>query len=523
VRLERETYYSNRKKSRDRPDKYVSITIDAADQADFHLPHWAEHDKDEASAFKVKTHVVGALMHGHAPKAFISGNQCKQGHNVTIQAFWECLVALHKGKHGIPPTIFLQLDNTTKQNKGKYLVAFCELLVSLKVCKEIKISFLPVGHTHEDIDQFFSRLAILLRRTDALSLPHLAEIIPASYKTKEAQRPVVHIWESLGNISEWLKDQGVQAIPNITQYRSFHIDEGKDGRPQVRVKTNMNNLGKDDEYRGPSHDNKPYPEDSGSCWPADQPLPDLLAAALNGTIPASQPADVDQERLKKHVEGLAKLDKISSELYPVKHKIANKALLTMELNLIRMPFHWDLEDMRQVLTPPEVEDEPDEPEPEFQPPNCDIEIGKYYLIKPSAEPGLEFPKDNYPFYLGCVKGVSSTDANNNRTGYRVQWLEPAQQCNGKTFNSLEQFVETAYQTSGTDGRAADFYNEVPYENILQEIKMTGSAKIGNKRKKSCNKLSIQVLGDYGRRAAYAWGVKYGKGRNVHVNFADYTV
>jgi hypothetical protein len=99
-------------------------------------------------------------------------------------------VTLHKGKYGISPTIFLQLDNTTKQNKGKYLAAFCELLVSLKVCKEIKINFLPLGHTHEDIDQFFSRLAILLRRTDALSLPHLAQIIPASYKTKEA--PFLH-------------------------------------------------------------------------------------------------------------------------------------------------------------------------------------------------------------------------------------------------------------------------------------------------------------------------------------------
>jgi hypothetical protein len=64
---ERSTEYSHRKKSRDRPDKYVSITIDAADQAYFHLPHWAESDKDEASAFKVKTDVVGALMHHHAP------------------------------------------------------------------------------------------------------------------------------------------------------------------------------------------------------------------------------------------------------------------------------------------------------------------------------------------------------------------------------------------------------------------------------------------------------------------------
>jgi hypothetical protein len=190
-----------------------------------------------------------------------------------------------------------------------------------------------------------------------------------------------------------------------------------------------------------------------------------------------------------------------------------------------MPFHWDLEEMRQILTPPEVEDEPEEPEPEFQPPNCDIEIGKYYLIKPSTEPGLEGLEDNYPFYVGWVKGVSSTDVNNNKTGYHVQWLEAATKCNGKTFNTLEEFLETAYQTRGTDGRPAEeFYNEVPYENILQEIYMTGATvKIGTKRKKSCSKLSIQVKGNYGRRATQTWGVKYGKGRNVLENYGNYVV
>jgi hypothetical protein len=168
----------------------ASITIDVTDQSDFHLSHFAEQDKFESAAFKVKTHVVGVFNHGRTPVAFISGNQCRQGHNVTIQALWESLCAIHRESlcaihrdGDIPPTIFLQLDNTSKQNKGKYLVAFCEMFVSLEVCKEIKINFLPVGHTHEDIDQFFSRLAILLRRTDALSLPHLAQIIPASCKT----------------------------------------------------------------------------------------------------------------------------------------------------------------------------------------------------------------------------------------------------------------------------------------------------------------------------------------------------
>jgi hypothetical protein len=47
----------------------------------------------------------------------------------------------------------LQLDNTCKQNKARFLMAFLGDLVSRGIFREIYVSFLPVGHTHEDIDQ----------------------------------------------------------------------------------------------------------------------------------------------------------------------------------------------------------------------------------------------------------------------------------------------------------------------------------------------------------------------------------
>ena len=48
-----------------------------------------------------------------------------------------------------------------------YMYIYIYRLVQRKVFKEAYISFLPVGHTHEDIDQLFSRMAVYLRTSDA--------------------------------------------------------------------------------------------------------------------------------------------------------------------------------------------------------------------------------------------------------------------------------------------------------------------------------------------------------------------
>ncbi len=51
------------------------------------------------------------------------------------------------------------MDNTASDNKNTIMFAFLGLLVKLKIFRKVKVGFLEVGHTHEDIDQFFSVLA----------------------------------------------------------------------------------------------------------------------------------------------------------------------------------------------------------------------------------------------------------------------------------------------------------------------------------------------------------------------------
>lgn len=53
----------------------------------------------------------------------------------------------------------LQLDNSGKDNKNQMVMAFYRELVSRGVFEKIQMSFLMVGHTHQDIDALFYRVS----------------------------------------------------------------------------------------------------------------------------------------------------------------------------------------------------------------------------------------------------------------------------------------------------------------------------------------------------------------------------
>ena len=58
--------------------------------------------------------------------------------------------------------IYVQLDNTGS-NKCAVITA-CALLVKLGICRKVKINFLEVAHTHDDIDALIGSVVVKLRK-----------------------------------------------------------------------------------------------------------------------------------------------------------------------------------------------------------------------------------------------------------------------------------------------------------------------------------------------------------------------
>jgi hypothetical protein len=67
------------------------------------------------------------------------------------------------GPKSLPKKFLLQMDNCVKDNKNKYLLAFLLLLIAREVFEEVKLGFLVVGYTHEDIDGCFGYLSKKLK------------------------------------------------------------------------------------------------------------------------------------------------------------------------------------------------------------------------------------------------------------------------------------------------------------------------------------------------------------------------
>ena len=283
VRQERSVVDDWREKTKKNPGRYLFLQIDAADQSEHDLPHFHCKTKQVAQTRRAKVHVMGVLSHGRAPHVFLMGQQCKTGHNFTIEAVWNTIVKTLEAEGQLPEILILSLDNTTHQNKGKFLVAFLSLLVKAKVFKKVFVVFLPVGHTHERVDQMFSRLAVYLRYHNALSLKELQHCVASCYTTAEGLKPVVEELHAVANISEWCNKKKALEMTGCQAegWRYYRIKASPDNNDQVSVQV-RSQLAPDgnDSWRGIKED--------AYDWNCFKEMPDLPAALRNREVPPAQ-------------------------------------------------------------------------------------------------------------------------------------------------------------------------------------------------------------------------------------------
>jgi hypothetical protein len=159
IRREKTSYYTRRKQAICQVvsgrKQFGCCIMDACTQAVLALPHFVEIDKTSSEACKIPMHVMAALVHGFRPYAFIFTDNFKHGANITIECLHHVLTDMQQEDGSLPRTFYLQLDNTTKQCKNKFVIAYLGLLIAWNLLERVVISFLPVGHTHEDIGIFF--------------------------------------------------------------------------------------------------------------------------------------------------------------------------------------------------------------------------------------------------------------------------------------------------------------------------------------------------------------------------------
>eukprot|EP00057_Strongylocentrotus_purpuratus_P029472 XP_011683946.1 PREDICTED: uncharacterized protein LOC105447505 isoform X2 [Strongylocentrotus purpuratus] len=200
-KTERMKYYKHAQKARQHPDKYISIIIDGMDQKSTSIPKFYRTSKSVSSAWKLPTHITGTIVHGRGQHMFLDNKEYPHDSNLTATIL---LQVLHKYSTTLPDTLYLQMDNCGRENKNQCLLGLCALLVELDVFKKVKLCFLMKGHTHEDIDQLFSRISTYTSKHNIPTLSSLLHHIPKSFNKPNTTAERI---ETIFNIRDWLQTQ----------------------------------------------------------------------------------------------------------------------------------------------------------------------------------------------------------------------------------------------------------------------------------------------------------------------------
>ena len=124
-----------------------------------------------------------------------------------------------------PHTLFLQVDNCWKENKNTTDLRYMGLLIKFGWFKNVHINSLPVGHTHEDIDQMFSTWNVHYWMTGLQSPIAVPSFLEWAYADSQ-YRPSFKMLHYCFNFKQWLKEYGV-SLTGHSSFRSFkmHLDQ----------------------------------------------------------------------------------------------------------------------------------------------------------------------------------------------------------------------------------------------------------------------------------------------------------
>ncbi|KAL3700372.1 hypothetical protein R1sor_018394 [Riccia sorocarpa] len=276
----RTVYYSHRELSTSSPSLYLSFIHDAMDLAKTIIPRLCDKVKTlMGSVQPLPLKVTGILNHGHEPGivAHVTvGGLWKSDPNYTItsiakqlrdyenfhtdkklgdlhftdqtsnplfnalmdeEVFNTTVLAkkrqskeeffqmegadnseLQASTRMLPPNLYIQLDNSAKDNKNWAMMAFCSELVARGCCKMITMSFLVVGHTHEDVDAFFSKVNAAQGGKDIESLPHFLAVVYHTQSSKAYPRVIQKMADYKEHVKDYMEKITGQSAPVVIRF-----------------------------------------------------------------------------------------------------------------------------------------------------------------------------------------------------------------------------------------------------------------------------------------------------------------
>ncbi|KAJ8299830.1 hypothetical protein KUTeg_022577 [Tegillarca granosa] len=197
--LERRKYHKHAMKARLYPEKYVSIIIDGMDQKKTQIPHLLYISSFIAGMWKLRTHLVGAIVHGVGVYGFFDYYQYPHGSNLTI--------------HVLLSILFMIRDSLPE--------VFC-------VCYQ-QAMFFGCNMQEHQIDnykckiQFVWMFSVWLKTHSATTLPKLMNLWEQCFTPK----PTGILTENVYDVAGWLQGH-INPISGHSKPHTFRITKEND-------------------------------------------------------------------------------------------------------------------------------------------------------------------------------------------------------------------------------------------------------------------------------------------------------
>lgn len=128
---------------------------------------------------------------------FLHDNTVPKGAN-TITTLFYCVLRYFKthgtGSARTARTLYIQCDGGA-ENINRTVFAFADMIVRNGWFTAVYIYRLPVGHSHQIVDQYFSVLKDKLRNNECRDIPELLNCLKKTNLTKEGLRDGVTVTE----------------------------------------------------------------------------------------------------------------------------------------------------------------------------------------------------------------------------------------------------------------------------------------------------------------------------------------
>ena len=117
------------------------MIIDGMDQSKTNLPNTKLISKSTSSLWRLRTHITGVILHTKAPGgklvySYVDLIQYPHDSNLTLTVIIDSLVRFTKS-YNLLKVLYLQMDNTCRENKNKYVLTFCAILVHLNIFEKV--------------------------------------------------------------------------------------------------------------------------------------------------------------------------------------------------------------------------------------------------------------------------------------------------------------------------------------------------------------------------------------------------